>query len=42
MAGVLSAVEMTGVKAAMKMQHPVKGFFTAINRKLDMSYRGGH
>lgn len=30
------AVEMTGVKPAMKMQAPVEGFFTPLNGKLDM------
>ncbi len=31
-----SIVEMTGVKAAMKMQTPVEGFFTPLNGKLDL------
>jgi quercetin dioxygenase-like cupin family protein len=31
-----SVVEMTGVKAAMKMQTPVEGFFTPLNGKLDL------
>jgi quercetin dioxygenase-like cupin family protein len=31
-----SMVEMTGVKAAMKMQTPVEGFFTPLNGKLDL------
>jgi len=30
------AVEMTGVKAALKMQAPVEGFFTPLNGKLDL------
>jgi len=30
------AVEMTGVKAAMKFQAPVEGFMTALNGKVDM------
>ena len=30
------SVEMTGVKAAMKLQTPVEGFFTPLNGKLDM------
>jgi quercetin dioxygenase-like cupin family protein len=31
-----SAVEMTGVKAAMKFQAPIEGFMTALNGKVDM------
>lgn len=31
-----SAVEMTGVKPAMKLQAPVEGFFTSLNGKLDL------
>jgi quercetin dioxygenase-like cupin family protein len=31
-----SAVEMTGVKPALKMQTPVEGFFTPLNGKLDL------
>lgn len=31
-----SAVEMTGVKAAMKLQAPVEGFLTALNGRVDM------
>jgi quercetin dioxygenase-like cupin family protein len=31
-----SAVEMSGVKAAMKFQAPVEGFMTALNGKVDM------
>jgi quercetin dioxygenase-like cupin family protein len=31
-----SAVEMTGVKAAMKLQTPVEGFFAPLNGKLDL------
>jgi quercetin dioxygenase-like cupin family protein len=31
-----STVEMTGVKAAMKLQAPVEGFMTALNGKVDM------
>jgi quercetin dioxygenase-like cupin family protein len=31
-----SAVEMTGVKAAMKFQAPVEGYMTALNGKVDM------
>ncbi len=31
-----STVEMTGVKAAMKLQSPVEGFLTALNGKVDM------
>jgi quercetin dioxygenase-like cupin family protein len=31
-----SAVEMTGMKSAIKLQSPVEGFLTPINGKLDM------
>ena len=31
-----STVGMTGVKAALKMQTPVEGFFTPLNSKLDL------
>ena len=31
-----SAVEMSGVKPAMKLQVPLEGFFTSLNGKLDM------
>jgi quercetin dioxygenase-like cupin family protein len=31
-----SAVEMTGVKATMKLQTPVEGFFAPLNGKLDL------
>ncbi len=31
-----SAVEMTGVKPAMKLQVPLEGFYTSINGKLDL------
>ncbi len=31
-----SAVEMSGVKPAMKLQVPLEGFFTPINGKLDL------
>jgi len=31
-----SAVEMNGVKPALKMQTPVEGFFTPLNGKLDL------
>jgi quercetin dioxygenase-like cupin family protein len=31
-----SAVEMSGVKAAMKLQSPIEGFLTPLNGKVDM------
>ncbi len=31
-----SAIEMSGVKAAMKLQAPVDGFLTALNGKVDL------
>ena len=36
-----SAVEMTGVKAAIKLQTPVEGFFAPLNGKLDLTLAQG-